>query len=105
MPVTWWLQDIYSVGIKSVLNRKLPFAGTLVGAIYRGKEKRFAHRADHIVSITPDFLPFLRRLGVPPEKITVIENWAPVNEITPLPHDNDWKREQGLGGKTVILYS
>ena len=35
----------------------------------------------------------------------MIENWAPVNEITPLPHDNDWKRQQGLSGKTVILYS
>lgn len=103
--VVWWLQDIYSMGIRSVLNRKLPLFGSLVGWFYRGKEKRFAQRADHIVSITPDFLPFLHRLGVPPQKITVIENWAPVNEITPLPRDNDWKREQGLLGKTVILYS
>ena len=103
--ILWWLQDIYSVGIRSVLNRKLPFFGSVVGWIYRGKEKRFAQRADHIVSITPDFLPFLRKLGVPEAKVTVIENWAPVNEITPLPHDNDWKREQGLTGKTVILYS
>jgi colanic acid biosynthesis glycosyl transferase WcaI len=101
----WWLQDIYSVGIRSVLNRKLPFFGSIVGWIYRGKEKRFASRANHIVSITPDFLPFLRRLGVTDDKITVIENWAPVNEITPLAHDNAWKREQGLSGKTVILYS
>jgi colanic acid biosynthesis glycosyl transferase WcaI len=109
--MVWWLQDIYSVGIRSVLNRKLPFLGSLVGFgslvgwIYRGKEKRFARRADHIVSITPDFLPFLQRLGVLSDKVTVIENWAPVNEITPLPHDNEWKREQGLAGKTVILYS
>ena len=103
--VVWWLQDIYSVGIRSVLNRKLPPAGTVIGAIYRGKERRFAWRADCIVSITPDFVPFLRRLGVRPEKITVIENWGPVDEITPRPHDNAWKREQGLSGKTVILYS
>ena len=103
--MVWWLQDIYSMGIRSVLNRKLPPAGTVIGAIYRGKERRFAWRADRIVSITPDFVPFLRRLGVRPEKITVIENWGPVDEITPRPHDNAWKREQGLSGKTVILYS
>ncbi|MFO1248248.1 MAG: glycosyltransferase family 4 protein [Alphaproteobacteria bacterium] len=103
--IVWWLQDIYSVGIRSVLNRKLPFFGSLVGWIYRGKEKRFARRADHIVSITPDFLPFLRKLGVAADKVTVIENWAPVNEITPLAHDNAWKIEQELSGKTVILYS
>jgi glycosyltransferase involved in cell wall biosynthesis len=105
LPVIWWLQDIYSVGIKSVLNRKLPLVGSLAGAIYRGKEKRFARRADHIIAITPDFIPFLEGLGVPTDKITVIENWAPVNEITPLPRENAWKREQGLSGKRVVLYS
>ena len=105
LQMVWWLQDIYSVGIRSVLNRKLPLFGSLVGWAYRGKEKRFARRADHIVCITPDFIPFLRMLGVPFSKITVIENWAPVDEITPRPQENDWKREQGLCGKTVILYS
>lgn len=105
LPIIWWLQDIYSVGIKSVLNRKLPFAGSLVGAVYRAKEKRFARRVDHIVAITPDFTPFLESLGVSADKITVIENWAPVDEITPLPRENDWKREQGLSGKRVVLYS
>jgi colanic acid biosynthesis glycosyl transferase WcaI len=103
--IVWWLQDIYSVGIKSVLNRRLSGAGTLVGAIYRGKERRFAARADHIVVITPDFIPFLEKLGVPRHKITVIENWAPVDEIVPLPRDNAWKQEQGLSGKKVVLYS
>ena len=74
-------------------------------AIYRGKERRFAARADQIISITPDFIPFLKGLGVPDSKITVIENWAPVNEIVPLPCENAWKREQGLSGKRVVLYS
>jgi glycosyltransferase involved in cell wall biosynthesis len=105
LPVIWWLQDIYSVGIRSVLNRKLPLAGSVVGTVYRGKEKRFAHRANHIVAITHDFVPFLERLGVSGDKITVIENWAPVDEITPLPRENAWKAEHGLSGKRLILYS
>jgi len=103
--VIWWLQDLYSVGIKSVLNRKWPFLGTAIGAVYRGKEQLFATRADHIISITPDFVPFLKGLGVPDSKITVIENWASIEDIVPLPRENDWKREQGLSGKKVILYS
>lgn len=103
--VIWWLQDIYSMGIRSVLNRKLPFAGNAVGAIYRGKERRFAARADHVVAITPDFIPFLERLGVPRTKITVIENWASPVELAPLPPDNDWAREHGLWGKRIVLYS
>lgn len=103
--VIWWLQDIYSVGIRSVLNRRLPFAGDLIGAIYRAKERRFAARADHIVAITQDFVPFLARLGVPKHKITVIENWSPATEIKPLDHDNAWGRAHGFAGKRIILYS
>lgn len=105
MRVIWWLQDIYSIGIRSVLNRRLPLMGNLAGAIYHHKEKRFAARADHIVSITPDFIPHLRRLGAPAEKISVIENWAPVNELLPAPLENAWKRENGLSGKRLIVYS
>lgn len=101
----WWLQDIYSIGIRNVLNRKLPLFGTMVGAIYRAKEKRFAARANHVVSITPDFIPYLERLGVPPARISVIENWAPVDEIRPLPPENDWKEENGFSGKRLIVYS
>lgn len=103
--VVWWLQDIYSVGIKSVLNRRLPSVGTAIGAIYRWKERRFAERAESIVSITPSFIPFLESLGVSSGKIAVIPNWGPVDEITPLPSENAWKREQNLGGKRVVLYS
>jgi glycosyltransferase involved in cell wall biosynthesis len=101
----WWLQDIYSVGIRSVLNRKLPFAGDVVGALYRDKERRFAARADHIVSITPDFIPFLQRLGVPPVKVTVIENWGSAQEIVPCPVENRWKKDHGFSGKRLVLYS
>ena len=103
--IIWWLQDIYSLGIRSVLNRKLPFAGSLVGALYQGKEKRFAKRANHIISITPDFIPFLRRIGVPADKITVIENWAPATEIQPLAYQNAWAQEHGFSSKRIILYS
>lgn len=101
----WWLQDIYSVGIKNILNRRLPLAGTVAGAIYRAKEKRLANRADHIVVITPDFIPFLDTLGIPRSKITLIENWASIEDIVPLPRENAWKCEQGLSGKRVVLYS
>jgi glycosyltransferase involved in cell wall biosynthesis len=103
--VIWWLQDIYSVGIRAVLNRKLPFAGDVAGTVYRAKERRFAARADHIVAITADFIPFLTGLGVAREKITVIENWGAASEITPLPHDNAWARERGYAGKRLVIYS
>ncbi len=105
MRLVYWAQDIYSLGIRMVLNRKLPFAGTLVGAFYRAKERRVSHRADHIVAITHDFLPYFDSLGVSRDKVSVIENWAPLDEIRPAPPDTAWKHAQGLKGKTVALYS
>jgi hypothetical protein len=37
----WWVQDIYNVAIRTVLNRRLPLAGTLIGWLYRAKRKTF----------------------------------------------------------------
>jgi glycosyltransferase involved in cell wall biosynthesis len=105
LPLVWWVQDIYSVGIRNVLGRKSALAGMLAGLVYRGKERRFARRARRIIAITPAFVPFLEALGAPARKISLLENWAPVEEIHPLPQNNEWSRAQGLAGKRVILYS
>ena len=37
--------------------------------------------SDHIVAISSDFVPILDSWGVPERKVTVIENWAPMDEI------------------------
>jgi len=103
--LVWWLQDIYSVGIRSVLNRKIFFAGDIAGWVYRDKERRFAARSNRIVSITSDFIPFLEGLGVRREKISVIENWGAPQDIQPQDSENSWKCEQGFSGKRLILYS
>ena len=38
-------------------------------------------------------------------KVTVIPNWAPLDEIYPLERDNDWAVEQGLDDAQTLLYS
>ncbi len=55
--------------------------------------------------ISEDFLPLLRRWGVDEGRITAIENWAPLDELPVLPHENEWAREQGLADRFVYLYS
>jgi glycosyltransferase involved in cell wall biosynthesis len=35
----------------------------------------------------------------------VIENWAPLDDLTPRQKSNAWTREQGLDGAEVVLYS
>ena len=101
----FWLQDIYSIAIDSILRkRRFPFAG-LVGAWYARLERRMLLASDAVVPISPDFAPVLERWGVSPSRIHTIENWAVKEEIAPQPQANAWSREQGLGGKFVYLYS
>jgi glycosyltransferase involved in cell wall biosynthesis len=103
--ILWWVQDVYSAAIKTLLRKKLGFLANLAGWFYRLKERRFAHRADAIVLITDDFVDEIGSHGVPSQRMAVIENWSPLDELVPVARENAWKREHGFGGKTLVLYS
>lgn len=49
--------------------------------------------------------PSPRTRRVPARAISVIENWAPLDELPALPRENAWSNEHGLNGRTVYLYS
>jgi colanic acid biosynthesis glycosyl transferase WcaI len=101
----FWLQDIYSNAIKTVLQKKIPVAGHAIGFWYENMEKRLLRRADRVIAITEDFLPLLAAWRVKRANISVIENWAPKDKIQILPRDNAWSRAHGFDGKTVLMYS
>ena len=105
IPFIFWLQDIYSDAIRSILNRKLAAAGTVIGTWYQGIEKRVLRHADHVVAISDDFIPRLNGWRVQSDKVSVIENWAPKNKITVAPDNNAWRQTKGLTGKRVALYT
>jgi glycosyltransferase involved in cell wall biosynthesis len=92
----YWLQDFYGIAIDKVLRRKLPGPGHLVGAWYRSIERRLLATSDWVVTITEDFRPLLERMGVARERTTIVENWAPLDEIAHPPRDNAWARAHGL---------
>jgi glycosyltransferase involved in cell wall biosynthesis len=100
-----WLQDIYGLAVDRLLRRKLPVAGAVIGARYVRLERRLLRQADRIVAITSDFLPTLVKWGIPPERVDVVENWAPLEELPLMPRDNAWARAHDFVGKTVLMYS
>jgi glycosyltransferase involved in cell wall biosynthesis len=100
-----WLQHIYAVAIDRILRRRLPLMGTAIGARYLRLEKRILREADAIVAITADFLPILQSWGVARDKIEVIENWAPIEDMPTRPRHNAWSAAHGLDGRLVFLYS
>jgi len=101
----FWQQDVISAAARRVLgNRSRPLGAAALQAV-APIERRLLRRSDGIVVIAADFLPLLQRWGVDEERVTVIENWAPIDELPVLPRDNAWAREHGLEGKAVFLYS
>jgi colanic acid biosynthesis glycosyl transferase WcaI len=101
----FWQQDILGLGITRVLGRRHPAIGPLIGNRFLGLERSLLRSSDAIVAISADFLPVLAALGVAADKIHVIENWAPIEELPVRPRDNEWAKAHGLVNKRVVLYS
>jgi colanic acid biosynthesis glycosyl transferase WcaI len=101
----FWLQDIYSEAIARLLPRKLPIAGALVARYYRRLEASMLRASDHVVAITEDFGPTLDRYGVGRAQVSVIENWAPLDEMAPLARENAWAREHMPAVALRVVYS
>lgn len=100
-----WVQDFYSEAVARLAVRQKPFLGRLVGGYYRWLEARTLRRSSRIVAITEDFLPMLRRYGVSDQRVDVIPNWAPLDELPLFPRRNDWSAKQGLDDAFCFLYS
>jgi glycosyltransferase involved in cell wall biosynthesis len=99
----FWVQDVLSVGIRRALEDRLPIAGAAVGAFFHQVEQWLLTRSDRIVVITDDFLDRMPRRAN--ERVTVIENWAPLDELPRLAKHNAWSREHDLTDKTCLLYA
>jgi glycosyltransferase involved in cell wall biosynthesis len=101
----FWLQDLLSAEITFVLRKKgLPFSRVLASP-YRPLERNLLQRSDAIVCIAEGFRATLEEWQVNPNKTFVIENWAPLDEVCPMPRETQWAREHGLDGKFRFLYA
>ncbi|NNF58691.1 MAG: glycosyltransferase family 4 protein [Rhodothermaceae bacterium] len=100
-----WLQDLISVATHRLLRKKIPGLGELAGRYYLGVEQRILRRSDAVVMITEDFRASLERWGVAPERLYVVENWAPLENIPVRPKRNPWSEAFDLADKRVLLYS
>ena len=100
-----WLQDLLSVGIEFALRKNRVPGASWVGAHYARLERTLVGNCDAVICIAPEFRQCLRHWNIPDTKTFVIENWAPLDEVQPLPHDNAWAREMGIAGKFCFMYS
>lgn len=104
--VVFWQQDVYSIAMSEHLENRLGRIGQFVGWTLRRIERWLLRSSDHVVVISDDFLPMLRQWGVDESHVTVVENWAPLDDLPTRPRPNDWSREHEVDdGEVVLLYS
>ena len=103
-PFLFWLEDVYSIGVKSVLS-KVPVLGASIAAGYALLEHRVARQSNGIIAISEDFRDLAVEWGVDPARIAVIENCGIIPSDPLPPKDNDWAAQHGLIGKRVLLYA
>lgn len=103
-PWVLWHQDVQAVAIRSFAGRQLSRVFLLVASVIGIGERWCSRRARAIVVITDAFVDVHREWGTA-DKVTVIPNWAPLDEIRPVERKNDWSVEQGLDDTRTLLYS
>ena len=101
----FWVQDLLGIGSHRLLAKKLPGLGHAIGVYYTQMERTLLQKSDAIVLIAEDFRSAIREWEIPDDKIHVIENWAPLNEVPMLSKQNPWSREHGFADSLNIVYS
>jgi len=96
-----WAQDVYPELAEEmgVLRRH-----SLLARILRGLSNWALRHSDSIIAVGHCMKDRLVGCGVPPERIEVIPNWGS-GPFTESEVDNSFRREHGLNGRFVVMYS
>ncbi|MCX6399650.1 MAG: glycosyltransferase family 4 protein [Propionibacteriales bacterium] len=103
-PWVLWHQDVYAIAVKSFSGSKLPKHFAVVAWAFEVAERWCSRRAAAIVVIASSFVPVHEKWGTA-AKVTVIPNWAPLDEIRPVDRKNDWAIEHAVDDVRTLLYS
>lgn len=100
----YWVQDVYSVAVTTLLTKRFGLVGKGVGRYYQYLDRRQFRASDAIIAISEDFVATIGRM-VGRTPISVIENWAPIDDLPLGSKDNPWSRQHGLHDGFAYLYS
>lgn len=104
VPMVFWQQDVYSQAIGREAVRRLGLVGRLLAVVADRMERLIVVRSAACIVIADSFLPVHERWSTS-DSVTVIPNWAPVDDLRPRAKDNRWSRSHGLQDRPVLLYS
>ncbi|HTE17166.1 MAG TPA: glycosyltransferase family 4 protein [Armatimonadota bacterium] len=101
----YWVQDLIGIATDKILRKRLPIVGAVVGHHYVRMEQSLIRQSDQAVLITEAFRPILHDWGVRPERVHVVENWSPLDQLPMRPRDNEWAARHGLQDKLCVVYA
>ena len=103
-PWVLWHQDVQAVAVARLAGNKLSPIFSVLARVLEWGERWSSRRAAAIVVITEAFRAVHSKWGTA-DKVTVIPNWAPLDEISPRQRDNDWAVTHGLDDEPTLLYA
>lgn len=103
-PWVLWHQDIQAVAIRSFAGAQLSPKFRAVAAGIEIGERWCTRNAAAVVVIADSFVDVHKEWGTD-DKVTVIPNWAPLDEIFPVERKNNWAVDNGLEDTKTLLYS
>lgn len=101
----YWVQDILGIAIRKNLIKKLSLLGNAIGKYLQFFEYQLLKNSDHIILISGDFKSYIPDKLSTTNKISIIENWAPIDELHRIPKENPWSKKHGLDNQFCFLYS
>ncbi len=101
----FWQQDVYYLAVRYVIKKKLRMLSYLAGAYYEQLEKKLLKKSDGVICIAPEFTKLVTDWGVEPSRVFTIENWAALDDVSPMDKDNEWSRAHGVDRKFCFMYS
>lgn len=106
IPVVFWQQDIYSMALSQHFERRGGLVNRGIGRTFVAIEKWLLRSSQQVVVISEDFLGLLGEWGIPDAKVTVVPNWAPIDEVPISLRPNPWSERHQIGDEqTVLLYA
>ncbi len=105
IPFIFWLQDVISVACRNLLPKKIGKLGRLISYYFKYIEKDLLDKSDHIILIANEFEEILKDWDLTDNNISIIPNWAPIEQLPEYSNKNEFSSEYNLNNKFVILYS
>ncbi|MCP3818458.1 glycosyltransferase family 4 protein [Streptomyces sp. A3M-1-3] len=104
IPWVLWHQDVTAVALRSFAAAGISKSMGIAAKVFEQGEKWSARRASAVVVIADSFVRVHKEWGTA-DKVTVVPNWAPLDEIVPVARANAWSAGHGLTGLKTVLYS